>query len=302
VDLPRLSRAAGAAVDGGAAEADGRPWTDGLALVSYGRRIGVRTAGIGLLDRVVERLPPGWCRGTSPLVERLYSLALEGDDPDGARACRLWVDGVERAGPVAPEPVLDALESDLQLFVAEMARRRVFVHAGVVARNDGAILIPGRSQTGKTTLVAELVRAGACYYSDEYAVLDGWGRVHPYPRRLAIRGADGQTVRCAPETLEAETGVRPLPVRLVVVTSYRAGARWRPRCLSPGEGVLALIAHTVSVRRAPARALRALQRVARGAPVVASERGEAAHVAPALLGLCAEATGAAPRRRVPGSG
>jgi hypothetical protein len=30
--------------------------------------------------------------------------------------------------------------------------------------------------------VAELVRAGATYYSDEFAVLDSRGRVHPFPR------------------------------------------------------------------------------------------------------------------------
>ena len=35
-----------------------------------------------------------------------------------------------------------------------------------------AIVIPGRTFSGKSTLVAELVRAGATYYSDEYAVED----------------------------------------------------------------------------------------------------------------------------------
>ena len=63
------------------------------------------------------------------------------------------------------EAVLQAIESDLQLYVAENARRRVFIHAGVVAWKGKAILIPGRSFTGKTTLVAELVKAGASYYA-----------------------------------------------------------------------------------------------------------------------------------------
>jgi hypothetical protein len=34
------------------------------------------------------------------------------------------------------------------------------------------------SYSGKTTLVSELIRAGATYYSDEYAVIDERGRVH----------------------------------------------------------------------------------------------------------------------------
>jgi hypothetical protein len=280
-----------------AAVADPVGWTSGLSILSYGRRVGVRARGAGLLTRAAERLPPGWTVSASPLVERLYSLAPDGDGDDAAPArCRLWVNGVERAGPAPAEPVLDALESDLQLFVAEMARRRVFVHAGVVGWAGGALLIPGRSHTGKTTLVAELVRAGARYYSDEYAVLDGWGRVHPYPRRLAIRGADGTTSRWAAEALGGAPGVEPLPVDLVVVTSYRAGGRWTPRRLSPGQGVLALMANTVPARRAPAAALRVLRRVARRASVVASERAEAAQLAPALLALCAKAAGSRPRR------
>ena len=74
--------------------------------------------------------------------------------------------------------ILDTLESDLQLHVAEQARRRLFVHAGVVGWKGRAIVIPGRSFTGKTTLVAELVRAGASYYSDEYALIDSRGKIH----------------------------------------------------------------------------------------------------------------------------
>ena len=65
--------------------------------------------------------------------------------------------------------------------MAAETRERVFVHAGVVGWKGHAIVIPGRSRSGKTTLVAELVKAGAEYYSDEFAVLDAEGRVHPFP-------------------------------------------------------------------------------------------------------------------------
>ena len=37
----------------------------------------------------------------------------------------------------------------------------------------------------------ELVRAGATYYSDEYAVFDSRGRVHPFAQQLAQRLGDG---------------------------------------------------------------------------------------------------------------
>jgi hypothetical protein len=85
------------------------------------------------------------------------------------------------------------LESEIRQTVAKGAARRTFVHAGVVGWNGRAILVPGRSRSGKTTLVAELVKAGAQYLSDEFAVLDGRGRVHPFAKPLSIRGPAAAT-------------------------------------------------------------------------------------------------------------
>ena len=51
--------------------------------------------------------------------------------------------------------------------------------AGVVGWENRAIVMPGASFAGKTTLVRAWLEAGATYYSDEFAVLDRAGRVHP---------------------------------------------------------------------------------------------------------------------------
>jgi hypothetical protein len=180
--------------------------------------------------------------------------------------------------------VLNAFEGDLQLCVAERAPRRVFIHAGVVGWNGEAILIPGRSFTGKTTLVSELVRAGATYYSDEYAVLDARGRVHPYSRPLGLRGTeDRRQKKYRAEELGGRTGVKPLPVGLIVVSKYKAGAKWRPRPLSPGQGALALLDNTVSIRRQPTVALDAVQQAVSQAPVIKGVRGEAHEVVGSIL-------------------
>ena len=64
----------------------------------------------------------------------------------------------------------------------------------------------------------------------------------------------------------------------MAVSAYRDGARWRPRRLTPGQGVLALLANTVPARDRPAEALAALQRVVSTAPVLKGSRGEAADV------------------------
>ena len=257
-----------------------------MALTAYGVRVGVRADDPRMLGLVAERLPPGWKPSASPRVARLYSLIVGGATGDGrVRRCHLLYAGAELiARSLDLEVVFEQIESDLQLYVAERAPRRVFVHAGVVGWRGGAIVIPGRSLSGKTTLVAELVRAGADYYSDEYAVLDREGRVHPYARPLAVREGGGlRQTRKTVEEFGGRIGEVPLPVALVVVSRYERGASWRPRRLTAGECVLELLSNTIPARRSPARALSALTKAAAGATALAGPRGEAAAVAKVIL-------------------
>jgi len=160
---------------------------------------------------------------------------------------------------------------------------------------DGnAILVPGRSGAGKTTLVRSLVEAGATYYSDEYAVLDREGRVHPYARRPSVRvRAGGKERHPVPRT----RGRGAVPVSLVVETRYRVKARWTPLALSPGEIVLALLANTVPARERPAEVLAVLARAAESARGIRSDRGGAARTAKILIALVRELV---PRARAPG--
>jgi len=161
------------------------------------------------------------------------------------------------------EEALAQLELDLELYIADRAPRRTFVHAGVVGWNGQAIVIPGRSFSGKSSLVKALVEAGASYYSDEFAVLDERGRVHPYPIPLTIRPArdGGPPMKYRAEELGGVAGIGPLPVGLVLITRYVSGTRFRPRPLSVGRAVLELLAHTLPARRRPGRVLDALSRV-----------------------------------------
>jgi hypothetical protein len=171
----------------------------------------------------------------------------------------------------------------MHLYVAEYASNRVFVHAGVVGWRGRAILLPGASGAGKSTLVAALLRAGASYYSDEYAVLDPHGLVHPFARRLSIRAADGTTVRCEPEEFGGRAADRPLPVGLVAVTKYLVGTQWRPRPLTAGQAILALLQDTLPARRDPEGSLRVLRKAVAPALVLKGTRGEADETAAGLL-------------------
>ena len=257
-----------------------------MSFVAYGRSIGIRVNRPEILERLPDRLPPGWKPAPSPAVDYLYSLLVGGSD----HRSKVHRFNLVYAGPARLvrtmhlDEALESLESDLQLYVAGVARARLFVHAGVVGWRGRAIVLPGRSGSGKTTLVAALVRAGATYYSDEYAVLDARGRVHPYPKPLSIRQENGGRPRKSPpEALGGLPGVEPLPVGLVAVTGYQPGARWRPRLLSPGQAILALLANTVPARRRPKAALATLQEVVSQAPALKGTRGEAEEMVQAIL-------------------
>ena len=261
-------------------------WAAGTAFAAYGTRIGVRVNQPDVLERLEKVFPPGWKPTRSPVVDHMYSLLSGRNDPKSRirRFNLLYSESVRVARSMDLGEVIQAFESDLQSFVALTARTRLFVHAGVVGWRGRAIVLPGKSFSGKTTLVAALVKAGATYYSDEYAVFDSRGRVHPYPRPLGIRdGKRGRLGRYPVERLGGFPGGKPLPVGLVVVSEYKPGARWRPRVLSPGQAALALLANTVSARFQPREALATLKRAVGRAPVLTGARGGVEEVVETML-------------------
>jgi hypothetical protein len=74
---------------------------------------------------------------------------------------------------------------------------------------------------------------------------------------------------------------------MVVLTSYREGAMWRPRRLTTGQGILALLANTVNVRRQPQRTFVTLQRAASGVTFWKGPRGEAEDIVATVLSKAA---------------
>src|SRR5262249_36261820 len=145
-DIPRLRQAPAAM-----ANLDRLPWAVGLSLVTYGVRVGLRTDAPALLEAMRGCLPPGWRPASSPVVERLYSLRAGGS----GRGCRhaLYVGAEILARTADRAEVIERLEWDLRWHIAQAARRRIFLHAGVVGWQGRAIVLPGRSFAGKSTLV-----------------------------------------------------------------------------------------------------------------------------------------------------
>ncbi len=276
--LPRLDQPTDYGTSTG--KLDRIQWKAGLSLVSYGVRIGIRVSESTVLEQLQDYLPPGWEQSSSPDVDELYSLVVS-ESPDGYQ---LYRGQEELLQSLDLEDIFDTLDSDLRLQIGILAPDKLFVHAGVVGWRGKAIVIPGRSFSGKTTLVAALVKAGATYYSDEYAVFDANGLVHPYPRRLSIRQRNGGRVqRCPVEELGGESGTEPLSVGMAIYTRYQSGVQWCPNPISPGQAVLALLDNTVVARLRPDFALPILAHAVSSALSIEGERGEADDTAIAIL-------------------
>ncbi len=259
-----------------------------MSFTAYGTRFGIRVNDPDLLEQLSAHLPLGCEPSFSAEVDFLYSLRTGG--PGKRRGTRhynlLYAGSGQLVRTMELDVVLNSLEAHLQMMTAYLAEERLFVHAGVVGWQGQAIVIPGRGYSGKTTLVAALVKTGAIYYSDEFAIFDRQGYVHPYPRPFSFRDSSGQRTGLYPvEALGGQVGEQPLPVGLVVVTEYQAGARWRPRPLTPGQAVLALMENTIAARKNPERSLPILKQVVSGPTLVKSKRGEAEAVVAPLLKL-----------------
>lgn len=229
---------------------------------------------------VLALLPPGWSPIEPSSSARSFEVARIAPG-----SYRFVLDGETRLGHGGPELVLDALDAAIRMHVARNAAGVVFVHAGAVVHRGRAIILPGQSHAGKTTLVRALIEAGADYLSDEYAVLGQDGLVHPYPRRLSVRGSSPADLveEVDPASLGARVARGPAPIALVVLARHRPDARWQPRRLSAGQGAAMTMSDAVPAHERPAETLRLITLALRDATVLEGERGEAAPVAEALL-------------------
>src|SRR5436309_11058754 len=157
-----------------------------LTFEAYGVKVQVTADNQSLREKLQDILPPG-ARECRP-DDSAGRFVLH---QNGVEEYEVVVGGTSFTNGSTLDVALGLLDQQVRLHIAYTARDWIFVHAGTVAVDGRAIVLPGRSFSGKTSLVAALVQTGATYFSDEYAVVDPEGRVHPYPRPLSIRTPDG---------------------------------------------------------------------------------------------------------------
>ncbi len=251
-------------------------WTK-MQFETYGVRIEIRTDAPELWDLLTPMLPP--IREASTLCgsDRIYTFRR------GSAHHRLHANGRLLLESADWDDLIERLENDIQIFLGDRSPNMVYLHAGAVAWQGRAIVVPGTSYSGKSTLVAALLRAGATYYSDEYAVLDAGGRVHPYPRLLSLRQPAGKSLRQAAAELGAATGRTAIAPAVFLFTTFKTQASWAPRALDVSQAILETVRHCVPIRRKPGASLDAITRALSQAALLAGPRGEADATAQAVL-------------------
>ena len=252
------------------------------AFEAFGARIEIRTAESVASD-VRPLLPPRARLITSEDYDTVYSVNSTPSKSGSHTIYQLERDGADVGSYRSLSRICRELESDMHFRVALAARDFLFVHAGVVQWKGQAVVVPGRTETGKSSLIMALVDAGGNYFSDEYAVLDREGRVHPYPKPLSQRREGERPHLHTAEALGSQQEAPAAPMGLAVITRFRDGAAWNPRRMSKAQVMMALFDNTVVAQSRPEFALSVLAKAVEGTEGLEGECGEASETASALL-------------------
>jgi hypothetical protein len=186
--------------------------------------------------------------------------------------------------------------------VAKQTQDLVLLHAGAVAREGAALLIPARMGVGKSTMVLALLQRGFSYLSDELGAIDPvTGRVYPFEKRIGLdeaaialfdglserlgerRGLDARLPKrsVGPESVGAVVA-GPAPPRWVVFPGEDRSGEARLTVIPRAEAVERMASHGMNLYRYGERGVIVLGRVAEASEAFVLEGGTSAERA-ALL-------------------
>jgi hypothetical protein len=196
--------------------------------------------------------------------------------------------------------LLYQLMAQVQMRMSERTKNHLLIHAGsVVTPARKGVLLPADKGSGKSTLVAGLVRSGFGFLSDEIGVLDpASGRLHPFPRPISLKegslpvfpeliSPEDGSLYAAPRGYVRASKIRPgsmggpCDVRFVIVPKYKDGSTTRLTPLSQAETAKELWVNGINIAHFGSRALPVLTelvRRARGYRLVSGDLEEAVNV------------------------
>jgi hypothetical protein len=214
---------------------------------------------VGDVDTLVELAP---CRGGLRVLAEGREVGVAASVEEAVAPLTSWLDG---------------------RFAARTSH--LVVHAGAAALGDAAVLVPGRSHAGKSTLTRALLQRGFRYYSDEYALIDDAGRLCPYPRALMLRD-NRPTAR---PLLASECGGLPPggPVRvaLVLALSFAPERGWAVERIPQGAMLIELLRNTPQAMAERQDLVAGFARALAGAACYLGTRGEAEEAAARIADL-----------------
>src|SRR5215475_14416282 len=123
----------------------------GFCFRSFGVVGGVRLNEPNMLGKIEERLPPGWHKRPSGPVDTVYSFFFNraGSSQRVRRYHVLYGNSQVLARSENEDELLEEFERRVNAHVSATSRSKCFVHAGVVGWKGKAIVMPGRSFSGK---------------------------------------------------------------------------------------------------------------------------------------------------------
>ena len=267
------------------------PSTSGFAIRAFGLEIRIQSGSVSISDAVDRYLFPWLPRLPLVSLDNVSATSLTFRMEQHSGGILIFRDDNSEITAETIETAIPLLQSAIDEAIVVRASHFVFVHAGVVAVAGGAILLPGLSHAGKSTLVAELVRRGATYFSDEYAVIEADGSVHPYPRAIMLRNGEPEQRAVLPSQLAASIGAGGVPARLILMLQYTAGESFQVRKLNHSEALMTLLQSTPQVLADAPYIFAPLGRVAASAVTFTGVRGEAELAADRILAMADQLTG-----------
>ena len=226
--------------------------TEPLALTLLGLAVRLETNDPELRERLAL------CY--QPVLAATTADGLRGALERGPHGFRVVVDGRAVRYEADPTAAVRALNHEVLQALMRRCRAHYFVHAAVLDWRGRALVLPGLSRAGKSTLALALVLAGARYLSDELLAFTSAGAAEPVPRALKIRD---ECVEYFPEFAERFVGMGegrflpfsalpsdvlagPTPIGAIVVPRWSPAGTDVLTPLSRGEALLALAASSLN--------------------------------------------------------